>query len=119
MVFSTPNKHKTRTSIKFNLFPEAQHVTKFSVFTLQCTKVGENCGSKMMHVVMKSKVINVSETKIGKIFGEINPEAQRKRQNVADRSLNPKIYNAKYFGQKIYYNQNEKLGMFRVPHVRA
>ena len=73
----------------------------------------ENCGSKMMHVVMKSKVINVSETKIGKIFGEITPEAQRKRQNVAGRSLNPKVYNAKYFE----YNQNEKLGMFRDSHV--
>ena len=81
--------------------------------------MGENYGRKMMHVVMKTKVINVSETKISKKFGEINPEAQRKRQNVAGRLLNPKVYKAKYFGQKIYYNQNEKLGMFGVSHVCA
>ena len=51
---------------------------------------------------MKAKGINVGETKIGKILGEINPEAQRKRQNVAGRSLNPKVYNAEYFGHKIH-----------------
>ena len=47
--------------------------------------------------------------KIGKILGEINPEAQRKRQNVAGHLLNPKTYNAEYFGHKIHYNQNEKI----------
>ena len=61
------------------------------------TKVGEKNGGKMMHGVMKVKGINIGETKTGKILCEINPEAQRKRQNVADRSLNPKVYNAKYF----------------------
>ena len=52
-------------------------------------------------------------------MGEIDPEAQRKRQNVAGRSLNPKVYNAEYFGHKIHYDQNEKLGMFGVVHVCA
>ena len=68
---------------------------------------------------MKAKGINVGEAKIGKILGEINPEAQRKRQNVAGRSLNPKVYNAEHFGHKIYYDQNEKLGTFGVVHVCA
>ena len=39
----------------------------------------ENGGRKIMHGVMKAKGINVGETKIGKILGEINPEAQIKR----------------------------------------
>ena len=81
--------------------------------------MGERYGRKMLHGVMKAKGINVGETKIGKILGEINPEAQRKRQNVAVRSLNPKVYNAEYFGHKIHYDQNEKLGMFGVVHVCA
>ena len=51
----------------------------------------------MIHGVMKAKGINVSETKFDKTLSEINQEAQRKRQNVAGRSLNPKVYNAKYF----------------------
>ena len=85
---------------------------KFSVFTLQCTKVGENYGCKMMHGLMNTKRINVGETKTGIILCEINPEDQRKRQNVAGRSLNPKVYNTKYFRHKIHYNQNKKSGMF-------
>ena len=68
---------------------------------------------------MKTKGITVGETKIGKILGEINSEAQRKRQNVAGYSLNPKVYNTEYFGNKIHYDQNEKLGMFGVVHVCA
>ena len=34
-------------------------------------------------------------------------------------SFNPKIYNTIYFGHKIYYGQNEKLGMFGIVHVCA
>ena len=71
-----------------------------------------------MHGVMKGKGINVGKTKIGRIMGEINPEAQAKRQNVAGHSLNPKVY-IKYFDDKIHYDQNEKLRMFGVAHVCA
>ena len=56
---------------------------------------------------------------MGKLLGEINPEAQTKRQNVAGRSLNPKVYNAKYFGDKIHHYQNDKLEMFGAVHVCA
>ena len=77
-------------------------------------KVGENYGCKIMYGVMKSKGI---ETKIGKVFDEINLEAQRKSHNTASCSFNPKVYNAIYFAHKIYYDQNEKLGMFGVVHV--
>ena len=51
---------------------------KFSVFTLQCTMLGENYSRKLMHGVMKVKRINVGETKIGTILGEIKPEAQKR-----------------------------------------
>ena len=61
-------------------------------------KLGEKIGRKMIHGVMKTKGINVSEIKFGKTLSEINPEAQRKRQNVVGRLLSPKVYNAKYFG---------------------
>ena len=66
----------------------------------------------MMHGVMKTKWINVGETKISKLLSKINPEAQTKRKDVADRSFNPKAYNVK----QIRYNQNENLGMFGVVH---
>ena len=61
-------------------------------------KGGRKNGRKMIHGVMKAKGINVSETKFVKTLSETNSEAQRKRQNVAGLSLNPKVCNAKYFG---------------------
>ena len=79
--------------------------------------MGENYGRKMMQGVIKAKGINIGETKISTILGENNSESQTKRQSVAGRSLNPKFYNAKYFVDKIHYNQNEKMGMFGVAHV--
>ena len=122
MVFSIPTKHKTRTSI--NLIFLLKCITcyknvKFSVFFFKCTKVGENYCRKMMHGVMNDKGINVSKTKTDEILGEINPEGQRKRQNVVGCSLNPKFHNAKYFGRKIYCDWNEKLGMLGVAYVCA
>ena len=39
--------------------------------------LGENYGRKLMHGVMKVKEINVGQTKMGTILGEINPEAQK------------------------------------------
>ena len=63
--------------------------------------------------------MNVSETKLGNLLGEINSEAKTKRQIVVSYSLNPKVYSTKYRGDKIHYNQNDKLGMFRFAHVCA
>ena len=68
---------------------------------------------------MKVKGVNLDETKLGTILGEINPESQTNTQNVASHSLNPKICNAKYFKDKIHYDQNEKFWMVEVAHVCA
>ena len=65
------------------------------------------------------KGIHVGETKIEKILKEFNPNAQKARQYSAGRSLNPKVYKADYFGHKIHYDQNEKLGMYGIVHVCA
>ena len=74
-------------------------------------------GRKMRHGVMKAKGINIGEPKTGKTLCEINPEARR--SNVGSRSLNVKVYNAKYLVHKIHYDQNKKSGMFGVAHVCA
>ena len=68
---------------------------------------------------MKGKRINVGEIKIGKLLSEVDPEAQPNGQNFVGRLLNPKICNAKLFIDKIHYDQNEKMGIFRVAHVCA
>ena len=46
----------------------------------------ENYGRKMMHGVMKAKRINVRESKIGTILGEISPEGQKDRTLPAARA---------------------------------
>ena len=66
---------------------------------------------------MKAKRINVGQTKIGELLSEMDPEAQPNRQNIVGSSLYPKICNAKVFAGKVHYDQNEKLGIFRVVHV--
>ena len=63
--------------------------------------------------------MNVGETKIGKLLSEINSEIQTKKLNVDSCSLNPKVFSTKYFGDKIHYDQNEKLGMLGFVHVCA
>lgn len=45
----------------------------------------ENYGRKMMHGVMKAKRINVRESKIGTILGEISLETQTDRTLPAAR----------------------------------
>ena len=44
-------------------------------------KVRENQNRKMVHGIMKGKGINVGETKIGAIFGEINLKPKQKGRN--------------------------------------
>ena len=73
----------------------------------------------MLTGTLRSKGILVGETKVGKILKEINPNAQKAREYSSGRSLNPKVYKADYFGHKIHYDQNEKLGMYGVVHVCA
>ena len=73
----------------------------------------------MLTSALRSKGILVGETKVGNILKEINPNAQKARQHSAGRSLNPKVYKADYFGPKIHYGQNEKLGMYGIVYVCA
>lgn len=73
----------------------------------------------MLTGVLRSKGVNISENKVGKVLREINPKAHKRRKETTGRSLNPKIYSADYFEHKIHYDQNEKLGMYGVVHVCA
>ena len=68
---------------------------------------------------LRANNINISEGKVGKPLQKINPQAQHRRAQGAGRSLNPKVYKAAYFGQKLHMDQNEKLAMFGVTYVCA
>lgn len=73
----------------------------------------------MLTGYLRSNGIKISETSVGKVVKSITPVAVRERRMQADRQLNPKPYNADYFGQKLHIDQNEKLVMYGVTHVIA
>ena len=68
---------------------------------------------------LRSSGVNVSGVKVRKALKRVNPEAQHHRATTASRSLNPKIYRADYFGNKLHMDQNEKLVMFGCIYVCA
>ena len=69
--------------------------------------------------LIRSNGIRVCEQKVGESLKRLDSEAQRRREETAGRSLNPRCYSAEYFGHKVHIDQNEKLIMFGVTHVMA
>ena len=72
-----------------------------------------------MTALLRSKGIYVSERKVRQSLKKLDPASHQIRHETAGRSLNPKCYNADYFGHNVHMDQNEKLKMFGVTHVMA
>ena len=72
-----------------------------------------------MTSLMLSKSICTSEGKVRQSLKRLDPASHQIRHEGAGRSLNPKCYNADYFGDKVRMDQNERLEMFGVTHVMA
>lgn len=70
----------------------------------------------MMGGFLKSHGFRVAEQRIGESLHRVDPVHHTIRRNLTIRSINPRIYIADYFGQKL---QNEKITMFGVTHVCA
>ena len=68
---------------------------------------------------LRSQGLKFGERQIGDALRRINAPANARRRQNAGRSFNPRTYNADYFGHKIHFDQNEKLGMYGVVHVCA
>ena len=82
-------------------------------------QVGKSYRRKMMTGLLCSKGICVSEGKGRQSLKRLDPVSHQIRHETAGRQLNPKCYNADYFGHKVHLDQNEKLKMFGVTHVMA
>ena len=59
------------------------------------------------------------ERQVGETLQSITRVASSQRKVKAGRSFNPRVYSVEYFGHKIYYDQNENLGMYGAVHVCA
>ena len=64
--------------------------------------------------LLRSKGICVSEGKVRQSLKRLDPVSHQIRHETAVRLINPKCYNADYFGHKVHMDQNEKLKMFGV-----
>ena len=72
-----------------------------------------------MRGVLASRSFYASEVRVGHALKCANPSHHRQRRENSYRQLNPSVYRADYFGEKMHIDQNEKLVMFGVTHVAA
>ena len=68
--------------------------------------------------LLASEGFRIAEKRVGASLKEVNP-IYHSRRVTRTQSLNPVPYSAKYFGEKIHIDQNEKLVQFGVTHVCA
>ena len=57
--------------------------------------------------------------RMGESLARVNPEHHQRRVTRTERQTNSIPYRAKYFGDKVHIDQNEKLILFGVTHMRA
>ena len=82
-------------------------------------RVGHSYGRRTMQGLLSSHGIFAGERRVGRALQRVDPEAQVLRTVVTQRRFNPIPYHASHFGDKLHFDQNEKLNMFGVTHVLA
>ena len=69
-----------------------------------------------MHGLLRAQV---SQRRLSRSMLRVAPGPQRGRTHRAHRHLNPPPYIARFFGDKLHIDQNEKIAMYGVTHVMA
>ena len=62
---------------------------------------------------------HVAQGRVGKSLYRVNPGHHMRRSSLTERQRNPVPYIARYFGEKVHIDQNEKLIMFGTTHICA
>ena len=81
--------------------------------------VGHSYGRKFMYGLLRSENVIVSERRIGESLGRTHPFQNHLRRQNMQKTVNPLPYRASFFGEKLHFDQNEKLSMYGVTHVLA
>ena len=89
------------------------------VISARVGTVDHSYGRRTMQGLLRAEGVNVSQRRIGRSLGRVAPGAQRGRRQQVHRHLNPIPYRARFYGDKLHLDQNEKLVMFGVTHVIA
>ena len=87
--------------------------------TLTIQFVGHNYGRGTLHGYLHSRGVHVSQRRVGASLSRVAPCPPQSRRAQTHRQMNPLPYRSQYFGEKLHFDQNEKLGMFGVTHVLA
>ena len=72
-----------------------------------------------MHGLLSADGVHVGVDRVGRSLQRVAPGPQVARTRRARRHLNPPPYSARFFGDKVHFDQNEKLAMYGVMHVMA
>ena len=83
------------------------------------TRVGHAYGRRTMHGLVHSQGVQVSQSRLAASLERVAPIQYAARRHETNRMLNPLPYRARYFGEKLHLDQNEKCVMFGVTHVVA
>ena len=84
-------------------------------------EVGNGYGRRMMHGLLSSRNLHVSQSRVAASLQRVSPyHYTSRRLNSGVRQIqNPSLYRASFYGQKIHCDQNEKLAMYGATHVIA
>ena len=84
-------------------------------------EVGNGYGRRMMHGLLSSRNLHVSQSRVAASMQQVSPYhyASRRLDSGVQQIQNPTIYRASFYGQKLRCDQNEKLSMYGVTHVIA
>ena len=92
---------------------ELDHIVSSRVRT-----VGLSYGRRSMQGLLRSQGMRVSQARIGSALRTF-PLAHAQRVTNIVHHINPVPYRATFFGEKLHFDQNEKLNMYGVVHVLA
>ena len=81
--------------------------------------VGHSYGRRSLQGLLRAEGIRVSQRRLGMSLRRMFPLAHYQRMQTLGRLINPVPYRADYFGEKIHFDQNEKLAMYGAVHVVA
>ena len=70
-----------------------------------------------MQGLLAAQGCHVAQSRVGKSLHRVNPGQHIRRATLTERQRNPLPYIARYFGEKVHVDQNEKLVMFGVTHI--
>ncbi len=82
-------------------------------------RAGHSYGRRTLQGLVRSFGHVISQERIRHAMHRVAPIPMATRRRNSHQISNPRIYVARYFGDKVHFDQNEKLVMYGVVHVMA